>query len=138
MTEFEFITAARSWLGVPFLHQGRNRHGVDCIGLILCTLKEKGSLPEDLDLRADYGRRPTKELVTELQRRCVKIDTPQLGCLLSMKWPQHGEVSHVAIYAGQTIIHSAARLGYVTEQGFRGAYEKWTRGYYLIPGVSYE
>jgi cell wall-associated NlpC family hydrolase len=29
------VSAARSWLGVPWRHQGRTRQGVDCAGLVV-------------------------------------------------------------------------------------------------------
>jgi cell wall-associated NlpC family hydrolase len=34
-TRAEVIAEARSWLGVPWVHQGRSRAGVDCLGLLL-------------------------------------------------------------------------------------------------------
>ena len=29
------VAAARTWLGVPWRHQGRTRQGVDCAGLVV-------------------------------------------------------------------------------------------------------
>ena len=31
----EVVAEARSWNGVRWVHQGRNRHGIDCIGLVV-------------------------------------------------------------------------------------------------------
>lgn len=47
MTRPEFETrlnaAAERWVGAPFLHNGRTRsQGVDCLGLIVCLLREAG------------------------------------------------------------------------------------------------
>jgi hypothetical protein len=48
------IAAARSWLGVPWGHQGRTRQGVDCAGLVV--LVGRGLGLADYDTTA-YGRR---------------------------------------------------------------------------------
>ena len=45
MTRAEFEqrlqAAARGWLGVRFLHNGRTKsQGVDCLGLVICLLRE--------------------------------------------------------------------------------------------------
>ena len=47
MTRQEFEArlqaAAASWVGAPFLHNGRTRsQGVDCMGLIVCVLRDAG------------------------------------------------------------------------------------------------
>lgn len=33
------IAEARSWLGVPWRHQGRTRSGIDCVGLVVCVAR---------------------------------------------------------------------------------------------------
>ena len=48
------IAAARSWLGVPWRHQGRTRQGVHCAGLVVLVGRELGLA--DYDTHA-YGRR---------------------------------------------------------------------------------
>lgn len=41
------VEAARGWLDVPYLHQGRNRSGVDCVGLPVCVYRDLGvELPD--------------------------------------------------------------------------------------------
>lgn len=54
MTREEFearvLAAARGWLGVRFLHNGRAKsQGVDCLGLIVCVLREVGAPCPDGD-----------------------------------------------------------------------------------------
>jgi cell wall-associated NlpC family hydrolase len=44
------IAAARSWLGVPWRHQGRTRQGVDCAGLVV--LVGRGLGLDDYDTSA--------------------------------------------------------------------------------------
>jgi len=54
-TRSQIVDAARSWVGVPFLHQGRNRHGVDCVGLAVVVMSELGLGSYDF---TGYARRP--------------------------------------------------------------------------------
>ena len=57
------VAQARTWRGVPYLHQGRNRFGADCVGFPLGVYAELGiTLP---DWRA-YG---TEADPDELLRR---------------------------------------------------------------------
>jgi len=35
----DIINEAKKYLNTPFLHQGRNKNGLDCLGLILIVLK---------------------------------------------------------------------------------------------------
>lgn len=57
------LTIARSWIGTPFAHQGRQKgHRVDCLGLVIETCREAGllaraGLPADWD-EVGYGRFP--------------------------------------------------------------------------------
>jgi cell wall-associated NlpC family hydrolase len=50
-----FVDIAVSRTGVPWVHQGRNvEHGLDCVGLIITSLREAGLECWDTE---DYGRR---------------------------------------------------------------------------------
>lgn len=40
----QLITTAKEYIGVPFLHQGKDRRGLDCIGLMMCTARAHGYL----------------------------------------------------------------------------------------------
>ncbi len=39
--------AARKYLGTPFRHQGRTIYGMDCLGLVLTSLKDSGKFLKD-------------------------------------------------------------------------------------------
>ncbi|MFQ3664940.1 MAG: hypothetical protein SNJ79_02730 [Sphingomonadaceae bacterium] len=49
--------AAMTYVGTPFRLQGRSRSGLDCIGLIVLSLKDAGLLPGDY---VQYGLRADK------------------------------------------------------------------------------
>lgn len=47
------VAEARTWLGVPWRHQGRTRAGIDCVGLLVCVARALGLSDYD---RSGYGR----------------------------------------------------------------------------------
>ena len=55
ITRQAVVDIARGWLDVPWRHQGRNEHGVDCIGLIVMVCRALGL--SEYDSQA-YGRDP--------------------------------------------------------------------------------
>ena len=119
MTPADFIAAARSYVGVPFHHQGRTRHGVDCIGLVVCAARDAGLALVD---RTDYPRDPNGLLPLELARQFQEVDPALAGDILLMRF--RGEPQHVAILAGETLIHGYASIGRVVEHGLDA---KWRR-----------
>jgi cell wall-associated NlpC family hydrolase len=55
VTREDVVAEARSWIGTRWIHQGRNRHGVDCIGLVVVVRRELGLGGYDV---AGYPREP--------------------------------------------------------------------------------
>lgn len=53
------IEEARRYLNVPWRHQGRTKHGIDCAGLVLLVGRKLGLMPENYDVHG-YGRRPNE------------------------------------------------------------------------------
>lgn len=47
-TQEAIATAARTYLGVPWHHAGRSRAGLDCIGLVVCSMKDCGIEVDDV------------------------------------------------------------------------------------------
>jgi cell wall-associated NlpC family hydrolase len=41
-TRAQIVQEARGWLGVPWVHQGRDRAGIDCLGLVLAVCQSLG------------------------------------------------------------------------------------------------
>lgn len=52
----DIVAAARTWIGVRWQHQGRTRHGIDCIGLPVVVALGLGLI--DAMPAANYPRRP--------------------------------------------------------------------------------
>lgn len=110
-TREQFIVEARSWVGVPYIHQGRNRFGVDCIGLVIAVRHALGLPHYDV---ADYGRVPDG---VRLRSECAKFMTPvaeaQPGDVYLMritKYPQH-----LAIATERGLLHAWGPAGKVVE-----------------------
>src|SRR5262245_42725184 len=48
ITAEQFVEAARAYIGVPYVHAGRTRFGVDCVGLLLCAAHDAGITQWDM------------------------------------------------------------------------------------------
>lgn len=104
------VAEARSWLGTKWRHRGRNRFGIDCIGLIVHAVAAGGIQMRD---RRDYGREPWKDgLQRELEEHFgAPVSDMQPGDVLLMKWHNQAGPAHVGIigdycHGGLSLIHS--------------------------------
>ncbi|HOW94117.1 MAG TPA: NlpC/P60 family protein [Mycolicibacterium fallax] len=135
-TAQQFVDLARSWVGVPFQHQGRTRRGTDCVGLVIVVARELGLIPKDFE-RRDYGRLPTRgELEAKLQQHLAPADRPIPGSIVAIRW--NASIAHVAVCTGGTLIHAYEKVGRVVEHGFRGRWVRMVDSTWLVPGVTYE
>ena len=115
MTENDIIKAARAELGTPFVHQGRLPGiALDCAGLAVTVARHWYEVDEP---RA-YGRSPHLGLLQQWVEAQAFIErgTVESGALLLMRFG--AEPQHLAICAGDTIIHSYSRSGKVVEHNF--------------------
>ena len=128
------IDAARGWLGVPFRHQGRDAHGIDCVGLPIVVCQSLGLIGPNFEI-THYGRTPTGDLLPRLQSHCQPIPQPVPGALVVIAWAR--EAAHVAICTGDTVIHAYERVGKVVEHGYRGRWVRMTHSAWALPGVRY-
>lgn len=108
--------------GVPFLHQGRDFNGIDCVGGLCYAFQYEGEVPA-------YPRDPVNgELERNLKRafgpwimeKPASVEDLRAGDIVSMQYA--GPTRHVALVAdhptipGQlSLIHTDSRLGRVTE-----------------------
>lgn len=136
ITAHDLVTEARSWLGVPFLHQGRSRNGVDCIGFVAAVCAYLGAVKPLENLPHNYARNP-QALLMEAVRMMGTPTTLEVGCLILIKWPTAAHASHAGIYTGTSMIHCYAASGKVVEHGYTTPWPERTAGLWRIPGVSY-
>lgn len=132
MTPARIIAEARGWLGVPFRHQGRDGHGLDCVGLPLVVGQSLGLLDPRLDV-ANYGRLPTGELIERLREHCRPLTAALPACLVVIAWTRIA--AHVALCTGETLIHAYQSVGRVVEHGYRGRWLRMTHSAWDLPGV---
>lgn len=138
MTADDIITTARAAIGVPFKHQGRNMRGLDCVGLLVLVCERLGVAVAD---REGYPERPSNGLLEGafadhvasgvLQR--IEITKMQTGDFLMMRFVR--EPQHLAILAGDNIIHSYMTVGQVCEHRFDARWRSRVIAVYRLAGV---
>ena len=114
MTAADIVTAARAALDTPFQHQGRIAGlALDCAGLIVHVARSIGVAYTDVPA---YGRSPHEGLLkaTLDSNACItRVTDAQAGDILLMRFTS--EPQHLAICAGDTMIHSYLNVGKVCE-----------------------
>lgn len=121
-TRAEVITELRTWIGVPWRHQGRSRFGIDCIGLVtvMAAMLEGSEVVAQHD-RMDYARTPNRyDLAGVFDVFCDRImfDAVQDGDILVFAdgpYPCHVAVA-ATLDGRRSMIHAAARLRKVSEE----------------------
>jgi cell wall-associated NlpC family hydrolase len=132
---------ARSYLGVPYVHLGRSRHGVDCAGLVLCVAHELGLTDWD---DTHYSRQPDEaHLRACLEQFCRPVccgDCVQAGDVLLMEI--RGRTQHLAIVTevpvGQKpgrLLHAYQTPGRVVEHSLDARWRRRIRGVYRWRGL---
>jgi len=131
----KIVEAARECIGTPFRHQGRMKGvGLDCVGLARYPAEALGISIGDYD---GYSRQPDPQVMAaKLDEFLVKVEPEdmQLGDILWMAFAK--EPMHLAIYAGDTIIHAVC-LGpeKVVEHGFRAPWPQRVVAIYRYRGI---
>jgi len=114
---------ARSMIGVPWVHQGRSRDGVDCVGLCVLALRAAGIEVHD---RTDYGHDPDGTLRAEFIR-AMGMPRPDIaaGDIVIVKFRAE---RHAAIVSsngiGLTMIHADSSHGRVVEHNIDARWRK--------------
>lgn len=146
----DIIREARSWIGVPFRHQGRNRRGVDCIGHVLLVMNALGMELDDQAREAlerpKYGLRPNgHQLVRacEANGEAVPNGEHLPGDVVIMAWhkfPMHigflGDLyGDVKSEGPMSLIHSYSDMGKVAEHTFSREWSRRVRATFRLKGV---
>lgn len=138
MTRSEFVMSARSFVGTPFMHQGRlPGTALDCAGLVVCAARQCGHRLRD---QVGYADVPHAGLfVAAIEEHCdrIALDAVKSGDLMIFAFAR--EPQHVAIVT-QTdphqIIHAWADAGRVVENGLDAYWRRRLRGCYRLRGVA--
>jgi len=128
---------ARSYLGVPWRHQGRSREfGVDCMGLPIAVARDIGLTVADF---ASYGLRPDwPTLYRFLHPNAFRIVEGEAGpgdlVLLDVEGLPHGAILADG-GAPLSIVHAWQANGFVVETVFEASGIGRVRGYYRYRGL---
>jgi cell wall-associated NlpC family hydrolase len=116
ITTDDILAAARQCIGTPFRHQGRLiAFGLDCAGVAIHVARQIGVGHLDV---SGYGRTPANgQLEQSLDSQpCLEripLTSPSPGDLLLMRFAS--DPQHLAICAGETIIHAYEAAGQCCE-----------------------
>lgn len=132
-TRADFVAEARSWVGVPFRHQGRSRAGVDCVGLLLVTCWALGLTTYNAK---GYGSTPDVEFMrSECERLMVRSTEPQIGDVLLVRITK--ALTHMMIRSEMGAIYSRhMKPGKVVETVLPASWERRIVAAYTVPGVA--
>ena len=144
-TRAHILEAARGWVGTKYVHQGRSKAlGVDCVGLFVGICQEIGVELNDTPELRRYSRQPKRnqpKLLDQLGTLCgeplASVTELQNADLVVFwfNWETH-EPQHVALWTGETIIHSYTSIGRVVEHGLNDWWrERFVCGF-RFPGAT--
>lgn len=128
----KIIATARTYLGVPWHHQGRNRAGMDCAGLIV-------KVAQDLNLThfdtRGYSRIPDGvKLRGYLEKETVRVTNGQPGDIMLIRFARYPQ--HLAIISDVGMIHTYEQIGYVVEHRIDERWASRVLFTYAYPGVN--
>ena len=136
MTADDIINAARQCLGTPFRHQGRLLgFGLDCAGVAVHVARQIGVGHLDV---SGYSRTPSNGQLEQsldaqpcLER--VALADRVAGDLFLMRFAS--DPQHLAICAGETIIHAYETVGQCCEHRLSSTWEARIVRVYRFRGV---
>lgn len=91
-TREQVVNAARTYLGVKFRMYGRDRTGLDCVGLLYCVASDLGFSPENF---TDYTTAPESVKLQKMLDKytyAVGHNPPRTGQVLKLRqyiFPMH-------------------------------------------------
>jgi cell wall-associated NlpC family hydrolase len=92
MSAAAFVSAARGFLGVPWVHQGRSEKGMDCVGLVVLSARAAGI---EAPLTANYGRlQDYRQARRYLEQFCDRVGSAEVGDIVLFK---NSQSLHMAI-----------------------------------------
>lgn len=127
-----FVNTARSYLNCKWKHRGRSKNGIDCAGLVICSLQDMNYNPIDLKI---YGREPFRDGLQDYAEKnfgknvTTGITKGDILLLRFEKQPHHVAIVGDYIHGGLSLIHSSGEAGKVIETIFN---EYWQERVCLV------
>lgn len=135
----QIVAEARTYLGVPFVHQGRGTAGIDCAGVVIKCAHALGL--SSFDIRS-YRRVPDgKEMLRLCREQMVEIDpaTVRPGDVLLFRGdfrPRHLAIVGDHPCGGLSIIHAHYESGKVVEFTLDHSWRSKIVAAFRLPGVA--
>ncbi len=129
-TSIAVVHRAEHLVGTPFVHQGRGKSGLDCIGLIVDIAEYLGHKIEDT---TRYGPEGNSALLLEKCRQYgipVDINNYQSGDVVLISWLRDPDKPHHAGVVLQTndgvfcLIHGDKKAGKIVKHALTIEYHK--------------
>lgn len=133
----EIVALARSIIGVPYRHMGRDTTGMDCLGVVLRVAELRGY---ELPVVGEYSRNPSgKRMARLLCKHAIQIrpNMARSGDFLHMAFGRHPQ--HLAIISSDDptrIIHADSEVGRVVEHTLSDGWIDRVRGAYRFPDLT--
>lgn len=134
----DIVAVANGLVGVRYRHQGRNRNGLDCAGLVI-LIAHKLELT-DKDTMA-YSRRPNATEFTAfmIEAGCIQLPVAQLthGDIVRLNtsgWPVHLGVYEVDDRGQEWYIHAFLPHKKVTRDPFTDIVRRNLSSVWRFPG----
>jgi len=111
MARLSMVAAARDLLGVPFLHRGRTRAGLDCAGMVWLARKTAYGLTAD---DRNYPARPSSQMVlSKISRHGVRIGVREAlpGDVVILQFGSFA--THLGVLTPEGVVHSVPTLGVI-------------------------
>ncbi|MBT2333631.1 C40 family peptidase [Variovorax paradoxus] len=135
--------AARSYMGVPWRHQGRSREGMDCLGLVITVAHDLGLT--EFDTR-DYARQAKDEsMLEQCREHLVEITRANVrpGDVAVMRFGANRHIGFFGDYlhGGLSLIHAYSNAPRkVVEHLFNDDWLRMNRaqliGVFRFPGIA--
>jgi cell wall-associated NlpC family hydrolase len=139
----DIVTEARKWIGTPYLHQGRGRKGIDCVGLLIEVAAGMG---HPVDAPSAYSSMPQGwQLLKPCDAQLWKPERQhalRIGDLAVFWGWNKAEPQHFAFIGENgsqlTIIHSFSKYKTVVEQSWNRLWSEKFHCLYNLPGTEDE
>ncbi len=137
ITRESLVAEARKWKGVRWRHEGRNEHGVDCVGLVVMVAKALDRFNYDVK---GYAREPFNlDMLKHFKANMVQkpINDAKPGDVVIFrdnKFPFHVGVLGVK-YGELSLIHAYAARKEVVEQLYLPEWSKLALACFEFPGI---
>lgn len=139
-TREQIVEQARSWIGTPYRHQGRQKGvAIDCIGFVWGVAAELGYR---VDIPSNYATDPSgNQVILGCERTLIRQPTNKLipGDVVIMWGITRNEPQHFVI-VGQsggrlTLIHAFQKRRRVVEHGWDEFWDRRVVACFRFPGV---